>query len=292
MEEHTVIETVSIPSPDRDLAQALSYSRAPGRARPILMVLQPWPDARTKMVEDACVRRCDERGWHCVFPGIREMAFAADTPELVLADIQNAYDWTMEHLSVDSRRIFLCGESGGAFVALIAAGNLPSLWTAVSAWSGAVDLPRWHRECSSRGLPQAAELEAICGGIPGSSPEADARYHAWSPVSSLWRAHIVPVDVTAGIHDTTVSPVHAIRAFNELVKGSGREKNLIPEDVVGQVEREERVPGGFERRTLDDPSYGRRIHLRRTNALARLTLFEGGEEGMLPDAMFAWFECF
>ncbi len=67
--------------------------------------------------------------------------------------------------------------------------------------------------------------------------------------------------------------------------------NRLTEDVIGYIESEERIPEGFERRSIEDPSYGRKIHLRRTASLARVTLFEGGHE-ILYDALFDWLEGF
>ena len=185
-------------------------------------------------------------------------------------------------------------------MALLCAGNSPSTWTAVSAWVPISDLARWHRETVSRGLNYASDIENVCGGAPGDSPKVDEEYAKRSPITSLWRAHIIPMDINAGIHDGhaglpggegSVPVGHSIRAFNELVKAAEKLGDVIPEEVIDTIEREERVPEGFERRTIVDPSYGRVIHLRRISSLSRLTLFEGGHE-ILYDAVFDWFDGF
>ena len=82
-----------------------------------------------------------------------------------------------------------------------------------------------------------------------------------------------------------------IKAYNELVKGAGKPEDIVPEGVIDYIEREERVPDNFERRTITDPSYDCEIHLRRTCGLSRLTIFEGGHE-ILYNALFEWFERF
>ncbi len=48
------------------------------------------------------------------------------------------------------------------------------------------------RECTERSLPYAADMEAACGGAPGTSGAVDREYHARSPVSTLWRATSSP----------------------------------------------------------------------------------------------------
>lgn len=300
------INTVSIPSTHDGTPQQAVCFRAEGKARPLLVALHTWSYDYTQDVSAEYFRRCAERNWHCIFPDFRgpcRTPRACGSSES-LADIQDAVDWAISHFSVDHRRIFLAGESGGGYMSLLAAGRLPTLWTAVSAWVPIFDLARWHAECAERGLEYSGELETVCGGAPGSGDDIDAEYRQRSPIDSLWRAHIIPVDINAGIHDGhggalggalggagSVPVGHSIRAFNELARAAGKTGASIPEEVIAKIEREEKIPEGFERRTIVDDAYNRRVHLRRENALARLTLFEGGHE-ILYDAAFAWFERF
>lgn len=296
------IKTVSIPSTFDGMPQQAVFQPAEGKSRPLLVALHTWSYDHTQDVSTEYFRRCAERNWHCIFPDFRgpcRTPQACGSPESV-KDLQDTVDWVMGHSSVDPRRIFLAGESGGGYMALLAAGRLPTLWTAVSAWVPIFDLARWHTECAERGLEYSAELEAVCGGVPGAHEDSDAQYRHRSPLESLWRAHIVPVDINAGIHDGhggsfggagSVPVGHSIRAFNELARAAEKPGAVIPEEIISRIEREEAVPEGYERRSIVDAVYGRRIHLRRENALARLTLFEGGHE-ILYDAAFSWFERF
>jgi len=296
-------EVVSISSSYDGTLQKIKYIEAPGGPRPLLVALHTWSyDYTQDDVSSEYFRRCAERGWHCIFPDFRG---ANDKPEAcgseaALNDIIDAVKWAQERFDVDPRRIFLVGASGGGHMALHAAGRFPSTWTAVSAWVPIVDIARWHRETLERGLRYAEDIERCCGGFPGSSTGVDEEYRKRSPITSLWRAHIVPVDINAGIHDGhggkfggegSVPVGHAVRAYNELVKAAGKPKETVPEDAIGYIEREERIPEGLGTETTGDPSYGRPIHLRRTCGLSRLTLFEGGHE-ILYDAAFAWFERF
>jgi acetyl esterase/lipase len=296
------ISQISIPSSFDGAEQRMVYYEALGKSRPLLVALHTWSYDYTQESSAEYFKRAASRDWHCIFPDFRgpNRTPLSCGSQAALRDIHDAVSWAMNHFSVDSRRIYLAGVSGGGHMALLAAANLPSAWTAVSAWVPISDLARWHRECTERGLEYAAEMEAICGGSPGTSKKVDNEYTCRSSISSLWRAHIIPVDINAGIHDGhggklgkegSVPVGQSIRAYNELVKASGGAKYIVPECAINDIERDEKVPKWFEKIVTEDSAYGRSIHLRRTHSLARLTLFEGGHE-ILYDAVFMWFERF
>ena len=296
------ITDISIPSSFDGAEQHMMYCEASGKSRPLLVALHTWSYDYTQETSAEYFKRASSRDWHCIFPDFRgpNRTPLSCGSQAALRDIQDAVSWAMSHFSVDSRRIFLAGVSGGGHMALLTAANSPSAWTAVSAWVPISDLARWHRECTERGLEYAAELEAVCGGAPGTSKAVDSEYLCRSSINSLWRAHIIPLDINAGIHDGhggkfggagSVPVGQSIRAYNELVKASGGAKHIIPECVINHIEREEKVPEWFEKKVTEHSAYGRPVHLRRTYSLARLTLFEGGHE-ILYDASFTWFEGF
>ncbi|MCE5251777.1 prolyl oligopeptidase family serine peptidase [bacterium] len=296
------VQITTIPSSYDGAIQHIRFLKASGDKRPLLVALHTWSYGYMQDSGDEYFKRCHERDWNCIFPDFRgpNNNPLAGGSEAALKDILDAVSWAFEHMSVDHRHIFLAGASGGGHMALLSAGNSPSTWTAVSAWVPISDLSQWHRETEERGLAYAADIEHICDGTPGSSKNVDREYQKRSPLTNLWRAHIIPMDINAGIHDGhagetggegSVPVGHSIRAYNELVKASGKTADIIPEDVIYSIEHEQQIPDGFERRTIEDPAYGRRIHLRRVSGLSRLTLFEGGHE-ILYEAVFDWFESF
>jgi len=293
---------VSIPSSYDSTMQKVKYIQAEDSSRPLLVALHTWSFGFQQEVSAEYFKRCKERDWHCIFPDFRG---ANNKPEAcgskaAMSDILDAVEWALKTFDVDHRRIFLAGASGGGHMALQVAAYSPSTWTAVSAWVPISDLARWHRESADRVLSYAADLENVCGSPPGISPETDKQYHMRSPVNSLWRAHIIPVDINAGIHDGhagepggegSVPIGHSIRAFNVIVKAAGKPEHIVPEDVIDYIEREKRLPKGYKNKINEDSSYGCPIYLRKTSGLSRLTIFEGGHE-ILYDAAFTWFELF
>jgi len=304
-EETMEIQLVKIPSSLDGAEQPVNYLRARGKNRPLLVALHTWSFDYTQPDAQEYFTRCFERDWNCIFPDFRgpNRTPPAGGSEAALRDIIDAVDWATENLSIDPRRIFLAGASGGGHMALLSAGTSPSRWTAVSAWVPITGLARWHRESLERTPKYAGDLEGVCGGPPGSSAEVDAEYEKRSPLTHIWRANIVPLDINAGIHDGhagelggelggegSVPVGHSIRAYNEVAGALRKSSEIIPEEVIDAIERDETVPTEYGE-PFDDPVYGRIIHLRRTTSMARLTLFEGGHE-IIYDAVFAWFEGF
>jgi len=293
---------ISIPSSYDSTMQKVKYIQAEGSSRSLLVALHTWSFGYQQDVSAEYFKRCKERGWHCIFPDFRG---ANNNPQAcgskaAMRDILDAVEWALKSFDVDHRRIFLAGASGGGHMALQVASYFPSRWTAISAWVPISDLARWHKESTNRGLTYATDIENVCGSAPGISQENDKQYHIRSPINSLWRAHIIPVDINAGIHDGhagepggegSVPIGHSIRAFNEIVKGAAKPEHIVPDDVIDYLEREERLPKGYKNTITEDSSYGCRIYLRKTSGLTRLTIFEGGHE-ILYDSAFAWFEQF
>ena len=295
IQETTVVSTID------GTEQPLRYYEAVGEKRPLVVALHTWSFDYTQESAADYFTRCRQRDWNCIFPNFRgpNKNPLAGGSQAALQDIADAVAWAESKLSIDHRRIFLVGTSGGGHMALLTASNSPSSWTAVSAWVPISDLARWHRECTERELAYSDDVEAVCGGVPGSSPAVDEEYAKRSPVTSLWRAHIIPMDINAGIHDGhageqggegSVPVGQSIRAFNIIAHAGENDSQMIPEDAIGYIEENGAVPECY-RAQSQDPAYDRAIHLRATAGLARLTLFEGGHE-LLPDAVFSWFDSF
>lgn len=303
--ERTVTaELATIPSSFDGAEQRVRYYKASGESRPLVVALHTWSySADQEDVYNEYFKRCADRGWHCIFPDFRgpNNKPLACGSQAAMRDILDAVEWAQDTLSVDPRRIFLVGASGGGHMTLQMAGNFPTVWTAASAWVPIAELARWHAETTERGMTYAATIEASCGGAPGISREVDYEYTKRSPLFTLWRAHIVPMDINAGIHDGhggelggegSVPVGHSIRAFNELAKAAGHRKDMISEEAIVAIEHEEAVPDSLTPgSTEDEPLYGRKIYLRRQSGLARLTLFEGGHD-IVYDAAFAFFATF
>lgn len=286
-----------IPSSVDGSLQQIRVLDAGSEYSPLMVALHSWYGDAGDPVCDEYAARCRERGWHLIFPEFRgpNTTPVACASDLAITDVLDAVTWAKSSLEVDHNRVFLAGHEGGAHMALMLAAQAPAVWTAVSAWSPITDLVRWHAETRARTLPFAQDLETICGGPPGLSEAVDREYAARSPLHALWRAHIVPLDIVAGIHDghedQPVPVGQSIRAFNKLAHYVEDYEHMIGEDVIAYVEEHGTVPDWCDHGDTFDPTFPADIRLRRTSKLTRLTIYDGGRS-MLYDAAFSWFGAF
>jgi dipeptidyl aminopeptidase/acylaminoacyl peptidase len=230
-----------------------------------------------------------KRGWIYLFPHFRGQNNHPDAcgSQKAQQDILDAVVWARERYPVDPSRIYLTGSSGGGHMTMLMVGCHPEVWAAASAWVGISDLVAWHeRHANGR---YGEMLRQSCGGAPGDGVEVDRQYRERSPITHLDRAEDVPLDIAAGIHDGHEGSVpirQSLNAFNVLARAAGAAP--ISEDEIAQLSRKNgRLKRPSPTDQIDDPSFGRKIYLRRYANRARITIFEGGHEG-LPEATVAW----
>ncbi len=265
------------------------FAESDARPVPMVVSLHSWSgDLDQRNVLERLVH---DKGWIYLFPNFRGVnrTPAACGSGLAQQDVLDAVDWVVEHHHADKSRVYLTGSSGGGHMTMMMAARAPERWKAASAWVGISDLAAWHRR--HQGSKYGDMMEACCGGAPGDSPEVDSQYAARSPLTYLSSAVQVPLDIAAGIHDGHEGSVpvrHSIDAFNEIAKANG--DVTVAETEIEQLSRrngrlKSPQPGdvGF------DPSFGREHYLRRQSGNSRLTIFEGGHEG-IGEAVMAWFE--
>ena len=260
-------------------------------ANPIPMVvsLHSWSaDLNQRNVLERLVH---DRGWIYLFPNFRGVNQRPQACGSTLAqqDILDAVDHVAAIHEVDMGRVYLTGTSGGGHMTMLMAARYPDRWKAASAWVGISDLASWHRR--HQGSKYGKMMEKCCGGAPGDSAQVDAEYIARSPLTFLEGAKDVALDIAAGIHDGHTGSVpirHSIDAFNKIAQAN--RTAAVNEAEIEQVSRSEgRLDASQEGDVGFDDSFGRDYYLRRKSGNARLTIFEGGHEGIGTAAM-AWFE--
>ena len=170
-------------------------------------------------------------------------------------------------------------------------GRHPKVWAAASAWVGISDLAAWYRRHSAEDDRYGQMMLKVCGGRPGESEAINREYRKRSPLTYLHQATGVPFDIAAGVHDgyTGSVPVrHSLDAFNAIAKADG--STVITEDEIQQISRPNgRLDSPQSSDQVEDASFGRKIHMRRHAKHARVTIFEGGHEG-IATAAIAWLE--
>ena len=280
--------TLRIPSKAGAMLQPIAVTEPPGfevtKTFPLLVSLHTWSgnwQQRNPELEAAA----SEREWLVVQPnfhGPNRQPLACGSHEAQI-QILEAVQWCCEHYPVDRRRIYLTGVSGGGHMTLLMAGRYPHVWAAASAWVGISDLKKWHQFHDAKGGRYANDVVESCGGRPGASKAVDGEYFFRSPLPFLAAATHLPLDIAAGIHDghTGSVPVsHSLEAFNEIARANG-DPGFTPQEIEAWCKR--MLEPAHE--PMEDPVWKRDVHLRRRSGEARVTLFEGGHEGLATAAM-------
>lgn len=263
-----------------------------GKPVPLLVSLHSW-SGDLEQHNEPLEKLANERGWICLFPNFRGRNDQPEAcgSELAQQDILDAVEWVTTKYPVDKQRIYLTGSSGGGHMTMMMVGRHPDVWAAASAWVGISDLSAWYRKHAAEDDGYGQMMRKVCGGKPGDSEAIDRQYRMRSPLTYLHQAIGVPIDIAAGVHDgyTGSVPVrHSLEAFNAIAKADGSE--VITADEIQQISRPDgRLDSPHSSDQVEDTSFGREIYLRRHAKHARVTIFEGGHEG-IADAAVAWLE--
>ncbi len=230
------------------------------------------------------------KGWIYLFPDFRGANRSPQACGSMLAqqDILDSISWVTEHYQVDTDRIYLTGTSGGGHMTMLMAARHPKLWRAASAWVGISNLAEWHAR--HRGTKYGKMIEQCCGGAPGCSLEVDAQYKKRSPITYAADARDVAIDINAGLkdgHEGSVPVSHSINLFNRIAEARGDQP--VTEIEISQLSKPGRLESAKAGDEGYDPTFNRKYFLRRHSGKARLTIFNGGHEG-IASATIAWFE--
>jgi len=288
---------VSIPRPDGTSQPAFIITPddyRPGSGEyPLLVSLHSWSFGYEQRQEEL-EHLAKWRGWIYLFPDFRGKNNRPEAcgSELARQDILDAVEWAKQNYPVDASRIYLTGSSGGGHMSLVMAARHPEVWTAVSAWVPITDLAAWHGTHAE--TDYGAMLRQCTGGTPGSSPEVDAEYSDRSPLGFLSAAKGLPIDIAAGVrdgHEGSVPIRHSFLAFNELAEANGGEPVSEAEIVEISAGPKARLSNPREGDQVEDEAFDREIILRRSAGPARVTIFEGGHEG-IASAQIDWLRRF
>jgi acetyl esterase/lipase len=275
---------------DNSLQPALFYNPGGAEPKPLLIALHSWSGDYTQ-ANPAYGLWCIAKGWVLMHPNFRGVNDHPDAcgSELAVKDILSAVEHAKINCQIDESRIYLIGASRGGYASLLMAGRAPEVWAGVSAWCPIYDLRTWYADTKQRKLRYAEMLEKVCGGAPGSSPEADEDYRMRSASAWLERARgRVNLSINTGItdgHNGSVPVGHTLRAFNAVAALVDR----IPEPVIARMEHAPEMPAELLQK-IDDPLFGRKpVLFRRASRTAEVTIFQGGHE-IIYEAGLAWLE--
>lgn len=258
---------------------------------PLLVVLHSWSGGYDqKGFAEDCLKECEFRTWAMIHPHFRgpNVKPEACASELAVQDVLDAVAYAKKQTNVDEQRIYLAGTSGGGHMSLIMAGRHPHIWAGVSAWVPISDLAAWHAESIARKQRYAANMEAVCGGKPGDSPEVDKQYRNRSPLTWLDRAKDLPIDINTGIddgHTGSVPVSQSLIAFNLLAALNGHMECQFPPAQIEAITVRREIAEDLAVKSLVEPGRKHKVLIRREAGSARVTIFQGGHEGDMPTAI-------
>jgi acetyl esterase/lipase len=296
----TVVTIPSSTGPPQQLAVVLPAGiQADGKPLPLVVSLHTWGGDHTQKDTEDLAEHAPRLGWIYVFPDFQgpNKRPEACGSELAQQNILDAVEWAKKAYPVDEKRIYLTGTSGGGHMTLLMAAKYPEIWAAASAFVGISDLAAWHDTHADD--QYGADTRACTGGRPGESEAIDAEYSGRSPLTFLENPRLarldLPLDILAGCFDGHTGSVpirHSIDAFNSVARAAGRP--TVPEAEIQELSK----GGGLGRLghkhasdCVIDTALGREIHMRRTAGRARVTIFEGGHEG-IGSAVVDWLQRF
>ncbi len=285
------VETASFTSPADGSEQKTLFFAPPGdEPVPLLVAFHTW-SGDYRQDEAPYAEWCIARGWAFVHPDLRGPANRAEAAgsDIAFADLGRVLELVRAKRAIDPARIYAIGVSGGGMMTLLAAARMPEVWAAASAWVPVTDLAAWHADSLARKNKYAREIERVCGGLPGASPEVDAAYASRSVIARLSQARPpFPLDINTGIHDGHAGSVpvsHAILAFNAVAA----EVDRISEAAIDAMVRGRKVPTDVGAAAADPLYASRPVLLRRTSGSTRLTVFDGGHD-IVHEAGLTWLE--
>lgn len=258
---------------------------------PLFVFLHSW-SGNYKQNNAKWLKEAQQRGWiylHPNFRGVNQQPEACGS-KLARQDILDAIDYVIKHYDVDQRRIYLAGSSGGGHMTMLMAGHHPDRFSAASAWVGISDLAAWYQFHVKDGKPQnyARMILKSLTEKPGVSTKVDAEYRDRSPLFWIANATDVPLDLNAGVTDGKTGSVpfaHTLNAFNALAEKN--QTTPVSKKEMQQLWDHGKLKTPQPTDEVTDETYGRDIHLRRNSGKARVTIFEGGHEG-LPQPACEW----
>ena len=260
-----------------------------GEPVPLVVLLHSW-SGDYRQGNGVLERLVAAQGWLCLMPNFRGPNLQPEACASALAqqDILDAIDWVCQRYRIDQKLIYLCGSSGGGHMTMMMAGRHGKRFRAASAWVGISDLAAWHQKHERTRYGDM--LRKSCGGRPGQSQDIDAQYRNRAPIHFLKEVGDLPLDLAAGIHDGhkgSVPIVHTLNAFNAIAQAQGAAE-ISPAEIEQLSALNGRLQKPHPTDEGHDEAWARDYYLRRSAGSSRVTIFEGGHEG-IPAAMLAWF---
>lgn len=270
---------VEIPSGiDGHVQMAYMYGSKASNPAPLVVSLHTWSGDYTQ--EDPMSELCRSKDLNYIHPDFRGVnnTVNACCSELAMSDIDEAISYAIGNANVDTSRIYVVGQSGGAYATLATFMKSKHKIRKFSAWVPISDLVAWYQESSIRGNKYAMDVLACT-----SSEDSILNVQTAKDKSPLYwetpgeKLNYSKLNIYTGIYDGiqgSVPITHSINFYNKVLSDLG------VRDASAFVSDKEKLELLEYRKKLGD--YGkiaqREVFLRKEYLNLKLVIFEGNHE--------------
>jgi dipeptidyl aminopeptidase/acylaminoacyl peptidase len=250
---------------DNSMQKAMWYAPADqSNGVPLLVGLHTWGGDYKQKTGNNYYNEVKRRDWAFIFPDFRGPNQTQDAmgSDKTVQDIVDAIRYAQEHAKINPNRIYLCGASGGGFMAMLMAGRHPEIWAGVSAWCGISDIKAWHTYTKQNKSDYCKQIEKALGGNPDTDKNAMTQALRRSPISWLKNAEKLPLDIYHGANDKVVPSSESKNAF-AVIAGKQIPKDAKYPTTIGKY----------------------KILSRKTFNNTRLSIFDSGHTILYPVAI-------
>lgn len=271
------------------ISQALQkcyvYKSTAYTKKPLIISLHTWGGDYSQ--RDPLLKYCMEENINYLHPDFRGPNNNPDAAgsALVIQDIDDAIQWAIDSLKVDTQNIHMVGVSGGGFATVASYMKTKHNVKSFHAFVGIYNLEDWYYESLQRKNNYAKDILAVTGVINGKpNPEEVVKRSPLLMKTPTKERLRTKLNLYTGLHDGYVGSVpisHSLEMYNKVVKDFNkdiREAIISPHDMYTLLKRRkltnfEIIKGAFLGRDI--------IYQKKYKDLVEIIVFDGGHE--MPD---------
>ncbi|MGB3587535.1 MAG: prolyl oligopeptidase family serine peptidase [Tunicatimonas sp.] len=269
----------SVQSPVDEKWQAFYYWKAQKPNQPLVVVLHTWSGNYTQ-TNNSLANQTKAKGWNYIHPNFRGPNNHPEAcgSKLVITDIDQAIDWTLENLPVNPDSIFVLGASGGGYATLVTYMKSRHRIRSFHAYVPISDLAAWYEESLVRNSRYARNI-LDCTASEDSTLNIDEAKRR-SPLywETPWsQRKNATLHLYAGVHDGYTGSVpitQSINFYNKVLHDARVPDStaLVSDKTIIRLLTQQR--GNVTNQLIGD----RKVHLQKSWQNISLTIFEGGHE--------------
>jgi lysophospholipase L1-like esterase/pimeloyl-ACP methyl ester carboxylesterase len=273
-------------SADESIQKAWVFTTNDLKPQPLIVSLHTWSGDYNQ--EDPLAKEVQLRNWNFIHPDFRGPNNRPEAcgSDLVISDIKDVIEFAIQTGKVDINNMHIIGASGGGYATMMAFQKLQYKVKSFNAWVGISDLEKWYWESKGRGQKYSTDIEMVTTGGKGFDP-ADAKMR--SPIHFKYNLELRSesfLNIYTGIHDGYTGSVpisQSIEFYNKILQ------ERYPDQVEMKI-ADSTIIQLLASRTKKDlqPNYSigdRKVHIRKQLPKLSLTIFEGGHEMIVPQAL-------